>query len=169
MARGGARNRSGPALSPTSNRTRNRLDRGQLQFRQLPPEGRDGRAPNFPLPKLTSTGEPLSDGDEYVTKRERQIWRQYWKTPQAVAWEEEPWRWLIVAQMCRCEARAEYSGNAALIGQVHRYHDQLGLTPAGMRENGWVIGEAVEEVEAPRAAGGAPGGARARLRAVASE
>jgi hypothetical protein len=31
--------------------------------------------------------------------------------------------------------------SAALLGQIHRFGDQIGLTPAGLKENGWKIAE----------------------------
>ncbi|WP_182354215.1 hypothetical protein [Flaviflexus huanghaiensis] len=49
--------------------------------------------------------------------------------------------------------------SAALIGQLHRYRDQLGLTPGGMRDNGWTFGRSTEP---PRSVGRATGGSRAR-------
>lgn len=36
----------------------------------------------------------------------------------------------------------DVEANAALVGQVIRLGDQIGLTPAGLRENGWKIGAA---------------------------
>lgn len=38
--------------------------------------------------------------------------------------------------------------NAALVGQLHRYREQIGLTPAGLIRNGWQI--ARDEVGARR-------------------
>lgn len=125
MSRGGARNRSGP---PPVEGSRN-SDRKGLVLTALPPTGFDGEAPAFPLP-MAST-------------REVEFWAQAWTTPQACAWSLEPWRWPVVAMYVRTFVLAESvdEPNAALLGQVHRFGDQIGLTPAGLKENGWKIAE----------------------------
>lgn len=124
MARGGARNRSGPAPDPNSARS---AIRG-VKYRILPACGFDGRAPKFPLPD--------------VSKREAQVWREAWKSPQAVAWIDEPWRWRTVALWVRWSVRMESDDASAALGNVVvRFADQIGMTPAGLRENGWQIGE----------------------------
>ena len=46
MARGGARNRSGPQADPSSGRS----DRRGLKFTALPASGYDGEVPEWPLP-----------------------------------------------------------------------------------------------------------------------
>lgn len=134
MARGGARNRAGSiprAGSPASEK------KGYLPT-VLPETGREGKAPRFPLtPAKDEDGQPLASN-----RRERAIWRELWTTPQAVQWEQEPWRHLVIAEMCRIQATVELNPgkSAALIAQLHRYRDQCGLTPAGLRDNGWQIG-----------------------------
>ncbi len=146
MPRGGARNRSGPQPDPTSART----ERRGLTFTPLPPEGRKGKTPPFPIPALK---DPQTRRVTPLAAREKAIWRALWKTPQATVWENEPWRWRIIAEMCRVEASVElaHEPSAALIGQLHRYRDQIGLTPAGMRENGWQIAQpAAPEKKQPR-------------------
>lgn len=119
--RGGARNRSGPPADPNSGRS----DRRGLSFVALPSEGFDGEVPEFPLPD--------------ASVRELDVWADAWTTPQACAWAVEPWRWQTVAEYARFKARCEVEPNASLIGQLHRYRDQIGLTPAGLKENGWQI------------------------------
>lgn len=154
---GGARNRSGPAANPNSARS----ERRGLSLQALPNEGFRGEVPEF----------PLGDGPDVVVVRELVVWADAWRTPQAAAWALEPWRWPILAEYCRLKAIVELdpSASAALVAQLHRYRDQLGLTPAGMRENGWAIAQpevasepsrAVEREEAPQ---------RRRMRAVRSE
>lgn len=160
MTRGGARNRSGPAPDPSSGRS----DRRGLSFQALPNEGYQGRAPRFPLAALPERHAELA-------KRERAVWREAWRTPQACVWAIESWRWPIVAEYCRLKASVELSPgeNASTVAQLHRYRDQLGLTPAGLKENGWaiqtpdILAGAVtpdEEQAAP------PSSSRARLKAV---
>jgi hypothetical protein len=134
MPRGGARNRSGPQADPSSERSEQR----GLQFRLLPREGFTGRVPAFPLPK--------------PTPRERVVWREMWRTPQAAMWNVERWRMRTVGMYCRWTVRAEApDATAATMTQTQRLGDQLGLTPAGLKENGWRL--AADEVAQQRAAG----------------
>lgn len=128
--RGGARNRSGPSPDPLSGRS----DRRGFSLTALPNEGYAGDPPDWMLADLPADLVA-------VTMREAQVWAEVWTTPQAAAWAREAWRWPIVAEYCRIKASLEVtaSANAALVGQLHRYRDQLGLTPAGLKENGWAI------------------------------
>ena len=147
MARGGARNRSGPQPDPMSGRS----DARGLKFDQLPAEGYDGEVPEFGLPG--------------ATERELAVWEKLWRTPQAAAWAREPWRHSTVENYARWTVRSEDpEASAAIMAQVHRLGDQLGLTPAGLRENGWVI--ARDEVTPKRAERSAPSAPTRRLRAV---
>jgi hypothetical protein len=130
MPRGGSRNRSGPPPDPNSLRSSTR----NLSLRSLPAEGFDGKAPTWPLPGKTT--------------REAAVWRAVWKSPQAVAWIEEPWRWRIVALWVRWSVRMEDPEASAALGNVVvRFADQIGMTPAGLRENGWQIGGAAKPAE----------------------
>jgi hypothetical protein len=106
------------------------------QVTALPRGGYGKKPPAFPLPK--------------VTRRESQVWAEVWKTPQAVAWAGEPWRWRTVGQYVRWSVRMEEPDASASLGAVvMRLADQIGLTPAGLRENGWKI--AADELAARRA------------------
>ena len=131
MTKGGSRNRSGPSVDPRSGRS----DARGLKFTALPSEGFEGTVPDFDLPEATD--------------REREVWAELWATPQAAAWAAEPWRIRTVAMYCRWSVRSEGDVPAAFLGQVHRLGDQIGLTPAGLRENGWAI--ATDEVTEKRA------------------
>lgn len=125
MARGGARNRSGPAADPHSGRSARR----GLSFQALPNEGYRGEVPEFPLAG--------------PSERELEVWAEAWRTPQAAAWAREPWRHRTVALWVRTSVRCEEpDAGAALLAQVHRFADQIGLTPAGLKENGWAIAAA---------------------------
>ncbi len=132
MPRGGHA-RSGPPPDPKSGRS----ERRGLRFDALPAEGYDEEVPNFPLPQMSS--------------RESTLWDWAWTTPQAKAWSVEPWRWHTVAMWVRtavvCEAG---EATAADKNSLHRFADQIGLTPAGLKENGWRI--AADEVGAKRIA-----------------
>lgn len=153
-SRGGARNRSGPAPDPSSGRS----ERRGLSFQALPNEGYRGNVPDW----------PLGGGPEQVVDREQAVWAEVWQTPQAAAWAIEAWRWPIIAEYCRLKAivEADPAASAALVAQLHRYRDQIGLTPAGLRENGWAIAQ--PEIQrlghAPSSEG--EGKPRRRMRAV---
>lgn len=130
MARGGARNRSGPQPDEESARS----DRRDFKLSALPPEGYDGEAPEFPLPDASG--------------RELEVWGQAWSTPQACAWSLEPWRHRTVAMWVRWSVRMEAEDASAALGNVVvRFADQIGLTPAGLKENGWKIAEAPKSAE----------------------
>lgn len=158
MPRGGARNRSGPQADPTSGRSEAR----GFKLTALPSEGYQDDAPEFPLQPIVLFTEyfegqgkdrtKVKERDEAQTEsfreREAEVWAEAWRTPQAAAWSMQSWRWPIVAEYCRMKTVVEFdpTASAALIGQLHRYRDQIGLTPAGLKENGWAI--ATDEVGA---------------------
>ena len=139
MASGGARNRSGPAPSDSSLTSARR----GIEFRTLDALGYVGVVPDFPLPPAAAA--------EALAEREAEIWERVWSYPQAIAWAEEPWRHETVAEFCRLKAIIELApdANAALVSQMHRYRDQIGLSPAGLKENGWKIGEKPASEAAP--------------------
>ena len=134
MARGGARNRSGPVPAEGSARSEAR----GYSLTALPAEGFDGEPPAWPLTA--------------ATRRELDVWREVWRTPQACAWAlpSEAWRAQTVARWVRQAVLCEsHEAKAADHAQLHRYADQVGLTTAGLREMGWKV--AVDEVGAARA------------------
>lgn len=101
----------------------------------LPPQGRAGDPPVWPLPKPTAA--------------ERKVWAEMWATPQAVAWEQLGWT-RTVARYARSLVDAEKPGaTAALLGQVRQMEDRLGLTPMAMLRLRWAIG-VVPAAAAPR-------------------
>lgn len=154
MPRGGARNRSGPQPDEKSGRS----DRRGISLTALPSEGYRGEVPEFPLPKVSvydvyfEDKKRVKEFDAEATaarwERELELWEWAWSTPQAWAWAQEPWRWFSVAMWVRTSAVCESSdATAADKNSLHRFADQIGLTPAGLKENGWKI--AADEV-APR-------------------
>src|SRR5690606_24421934 len=153
MARGGARNRSGPKADPNSGRS----DRRGFKLTALPAGGYDGEVPEFPLPAASA--------------RELVVGEQAWRTPQACAWSmpSVSWRTSTVALWVGTKVRCEDpEAPASLLGQLHRFADQIGMTTAGLAEMGWVIAvDVVAEARAGKAA--APPGrqsARDRLSVV---
>lgn len=128
MARGGARNRSGPKPDETSERS----DRRGYKLSALPAEY-DGPVPEFPLAKATD--------------REVELWEQKWRGPHGAAWSQpsESWRWWDVALWVRTAVRCEApDAPAALISNLHRLGDRAGLSTAGLAEMGWKV--AVDEL-----------------------
>lgn len=153
MARGGARNRSGP---PPEEDSRTSERRGVV-FTALPAEGYKRKAPAFPLPAPTN--------------RELDVWAQAWRTPQAAAWSVQQWRWYTVAQWVRWSVRMEAGDAPASLGTVVvRLADQIGLTPAGLKENGWKIAtdEVAEKAATKRRTTPARSSARSRMKVVRS-
>lgn len=155
MPSGGARNRSGPQPDPQSLTSARR----GLVFTALPREGYDGEVPDFPIPEMRVFTAETSDGvttqvyDADLTAafrdRELELWATAWTYPQAAAWAQERWRWGAVAMWVRTTVVCEsYKATAADKGSVHRFADQIGMTPAGLRENGWAISR--DEVKARR-------------------
>lgn len=132
MSRGGSRNRSGPRPVEGSRTS----ERKGYTLTALPPTGFDGEVPDFPLP--------------LASDRELSLWDRAWTTPQACAWSVEPWRWYTVGQWVRWSVRAEDpEASAAIVAAVIRLADQIGLTPAGLKENGWKIAEPPKPEEKP--------------------
>ena len=133
MPRGGARNRSGPPPSEESGRS----DRRGYKLTALPAQGYEGPVPAFPLPEQS--------------EREAEVWADLWRTPQACAWSmpSESWRVRTVALYARTVVRCESpEAGAALLSQLHRFADQIGMTTAGLAEMGWKV--AVDEVAGKR-------------------
>ena len=180
MSRGGARNRSGPQPDPTSARS----DSRGLSFDQLPAEGRKGDPPtDWPLgdPRVyieeVQNGKPVKVLDPEATAERKEaelaLWAEVWTYPQAVAWEREPWRWNVIGLYVRtfliC---AGPEAKAADKASLHRFGDQIGLTPAGLRENGWQIVRdelAVKRAEKDAGVSSSTGKRQRRLRAVGDD
>ena len=108
VARGGARNRSGPQPDPNSGRS----ERRGFKLTGLPSEGYDGEPPEFPLHPIVifsefwegegadkqKIKEPDEAGTASFRDREAQVWAEAWRTPQACAWSMQSWRWPVVAE-----------------------------------------------------------------------
>lgn len=150
MATGGARNRSGPAPDPNSLKSA----KLGLTFTALPAEGYDGEVPEFPLPGAVA--------------REVELWEWAWRTPQAAAWAREPWRWQIVGMWVRTMVVCEsLEATAADKNGLHRFADQIGMTPAGLKENGWrIVADQLAEKRSERAAAPKAPTARDRMKAL---
>ncbi|GIG27175.1 hypothetical protein [Cellulomonas denverensis] len=174
MTRGGARNRSGPQADPKSGRS----DRRGFSLTALPNEGYRGEAPDFPLPPAVVIFEYFEDkqkvrevdqgASESRREREAELWEWAWRTPQAAAWARESWRWQTVAMWVRTSAICESpEATAADKNALHRFADQIGMTPAGLKENGWAIAAAeIEPQESAPAAEQPKKSSRSKLKVV---
>lgn len=153
VARGGARNRSGPKADETSERS----DRRGYVLTALPSEGYDGPVPEFPLPRRSVYRWEFEDKRKFqvfdseatqeITDRELELWAWLWRTPQACAWSmpSERWRLHTIAMYVRTFVICEGSdATAADKGALHRFADQIGMTTAGLAEMGWKV--AVDEL-----------------------
>lgn len=143
MPRGGHA-RSGPPIDPNSGRS----ERRGIKFTALPAFGYDGPVPDWPLPLrecfMLVDKLPIPDvrRTEQVADRETALWAWAWSTPQAWAWSQpsESWRLHTIAMWVRTYVLCESSeATAADKGSLHRFADQIGMSPAGLKENGWVI------------------------------
>lgn len=150
MPSGGARNRSGPQPDPNSLKSAKR----GISLTALPAGGYDGEVPDFPLPRPKA--------------RERELWSWAWRTPQAAAWSRESWRWQTVAMWVRTMARCELAdATAADKNSLHRFADQIGMTPAGLVENGWrIAADQLAEKRAEKEPAPSAPSARDRMRAL---
>lgn len=161
----GGHARSGPAPDPTSARS----DQRGLKFTALPAEGYRGDFPEWPLPRRRvmvwevdgKARYQVEDGaaSARVAEREASMWEWAWRTPQAAAWAKpsESWRLHSIAMWVRTYVVCESAeATAADKGSLHRFADDIGLTPAGLRVNGWAIAhdevaERAAEKDAPPA------------------
>ena len=74
--------------------------------------------------------------------REETVWKELWKTPQAIAWHMPQFAYLFstvalyVRQFVICESSDAKAADRATLA---RYADIIGLTPQGLRLNNWSI------------------------------
>lgn len=159
---GGARNRSGPAPSMFSARS----------------DARDVRALKLPVGGYRGDFPPLSQFLPDAEEREGVVWAELWRTPQAGQWIRESWRHRTIAMYTRWSVRSEDAdATAATINAANRLADQIGLTPAGLKENGWLIvaddaasnpDQQEKQTAAKRSTGRTNGGGR-RMRSVPTD
>lgn len=93
-------------------------------------------------------------------KLERALWRELWRTPQAIQWERLGWT-REVAQYVRHKVLAEL-GELDDAKEARQWSDRLGLTPLALQRLRWEIAEPEAGSEAD--SGSAAPGAAARRR-----
>lgn len=124
----------------------------------LPSSGREGPAPEWPLPPM---GGDLA---EVVGPHERENWERLWMSPEAVAWESLGWT-QVVARYARVLTIAEMTAESKLLAEARQLEDRLGLTPKAKRMLLWVVSD--DEVGAKRQEKPASSAAAAGRRLVA--
>ena len=145
MPRGGARSKAGKMPDRSSEAFQSRV----AGMFALPAEGYKRKHPKFPLPPYETDSEKPADHDRVkrLNAREQQLWNELWHLPQGYGWSRPQYKYLqpTVAQYVRlmvvCEAPdARSSDRVALL----RFADNIGLTPQGLRQLGWIISDPVE-------------------------
>lgn len=100
---------------------------------RLPAGGRRGRIPVWPLAS--------------VSPAELKLWRELWRTPQAVAWQRLGFT-RVVARYARVLLVAEAGMEKEPMGEARQLEDRLGLTPKAMRTLLWTVEEETPEEDA---------------------
>lgn len=119
---------------------------------RLPRSGRKGRAPRWPLDVAASAGEAKA-------------WRELWRSPQAVAWEQLDVARSVARYVVCLVASEERGAPAALLAEVRQMEDRLGLSPMALLRLRWrIVDDAEVDVVAGRRVS-APS-TRGRLRVV---
>jgi hypothetical protein len=137
----------GPPPKPDDQRRRRNAT---VAMTKLPAEGRPGRPPTWPLGTAPSP-------------EERDLWRQLWRTPQAVAWERLGWTRTVARYVAVC-LDAERDMHPQLLAETRQLEDRLGLTPMSMLRLRWEI--VADEVAEQRQTVESAVTARDRMRAV---
>jgi len=148
MPSGGARATSGPPPREGSGRSEAR----GFKLDSIPASGYRGRIPRYPLPERRITRweyadkaryeVPDTEATEAFRAREAALWKWAWRTPQATVWARPEYAYLhqLVARWVRQAVLCESAtSTAADHGQLHRYAEQVGMTPAGLTRLGWKI------------------------------
>lgn len=136
MPSGGARTKAGRMPDPASEAFQQRA--GGLFA--LPANGYRRPHPKFPLPPYVVKDDPSEE--ERWNRREREVWNELWRYPQGFAWSRPQYKYLqhivalYVRQYVLCESP---DAKAADRATLCRYADSIGLTPQGLRLNGWRI------------------------------
>lgn len=113
-----------PPKDPKARRRRNPTP----GFRSLPFTGREGEAPEWPLP--------------FAGDYELKMWKRLWALPQALEWERmrcEDSVALYVRTYC---AAVEDPENTKLMAEVRQLDAKIGLSPKAMKDMRWEIDDA---------------------------
>lgn len=145
-----------PGPPPKRNPSRARDANRGGAWTSLPAAGRKGRTPGWPLPadarlaaqasraerraaaadddegreRFEVEAETLRAMLEHAETAEPELWRELWRTPQAVVWEQAR-SFREVAQYVRWKVRAE-TGDLEASKEARLLSDRLGLNPLAM-------------------------------------
>ena len=125
---------SGPPPDPNALRR----DRDLKDWTRLPATGRSGPTPAWPLSRATA--------------RERTLWAQEWRRPQAIMWEnngQETEVALYVRALVVAEKPTASVSSRTLVRQMQ---EVLGLSLPGLHRNRWVIDHGTSTNEQARPA-----------------
>jgi hypothetical protein len=89
------------------------------------------------------------DATEALREQEIALWKVLWRRPQAAAWNELGLKYQVAAYVRSFLGSVKVDAPAGLKTAVLRMETELGLSVAGMRQNGWRIGAGVKASEAP--------------------
>jgi hypothetical protein len=142
------------------------LDVAEREREVLEAQAESEDAPRGALAKLARMDQRIAELRnrlEAAADMEAHLWRDLWRTPQAVAWERLRWtrevglyvRWQVHAELGDLEAAKE----------ARQWSDRLGLNPTAMLRNRWRI----EDQPAPaarRPSGGRPSAKQRMLKVV---
>lgn len=140
MPRGGHA-RSGPAKDPKSARS----EALGVTTAAVLSAGYQGRIPglNQFLPR--------------PTKRHRELWEEHWRYPHARLWITQRWRYPVVAELVRLMAMTEQEDCAVGVwSAIRQRRDDLGLSTAGRRQEGWEVAVGIAANAGPPTAGEKP-------------
>lgn len=146
MAKGGARARSGPPPDPNALKR----ERDGDQWTELPPEGRPGNPPRWPLTKQSA--------------REKTLWKREWSRPQAIEWERNGQE-LEVAIYVRTAIEAGHlAASTATRTLLRQQQEALGISLPGLARNRWTIGKPAAAKQRPQHAGRQRSAAKSRFK-----
>lgn len=91
----------------------------------MPFEGRGGNPPAWPL--------------SMASKREREVWRQLWKLPQAIAWEMRGSTFQVALHVRMLVRAEDVESPIGASNLVRLQQHELGLTPPGMATLKWKV------------------------------
>lgn len=109
------------------------------EFVALPVDGWDGEPPSWPF-------EPLD-------QPELDMWARLWRKPQALMWDRLGLGDQVALYVRSYLEAAQPEASAGIRTAVLRMETELGISVAGMRQNGW-------DIEAPTTAGSKPAARR---------
>lgn len=155
MGSGGSRARSGPAPDPDSYRSQNR------EWFELPADGFTGVVPDFPLPRAIQFSSYFEDGKKVtepddgataeVWDAELELWADLWRKPQAHAWSTLGLKFQVAAYTRAFLESVRAEAVSGMKTAVLRMETELGISIAGMRQNGWNISTAPAAPSKPAA------------------